>query len=183
MLTSSKNNFIIVFAIALLSAACGNNAEKPSEEQVKHADSLSIKLNSPELKAVNAALLNDVNNDSLYNQRAIIYLRLRQLPEAVSDAQRAINIDSTKSRNYLTLADVYFAQNSTRLAKDLLEKVAKKFPNDTECLLKLAELYYLVQKYQEAIEFVNKALKMKTLQKRIISRALFTAKVAIPPEL
>lgn len=160
MLTSSKNNFLFFIALTVLAVQCGTKTEKPNEEQVKHADSLSIKLNSPELKAVNAALLNDVNNDSLYNRRAIIYLQLRQLPEAVSDAQRAINLDSTKSRNYLTLADVYFAQNSTRMAKELLEKVAKKFPNDTECLLKLAELYYLVQKYQEAIDFVNKALKI-----------------------
>lgn len=160
MQTIYNYKLYFLLGIASLVWSCNTSPVEISEEQVKHADSLSIKLNSPQLKAVNAALLKDVTNDSLYNQRAIVYLQLRQLPEAVNDAKRAIAIDSTKSRNYLTLADVYFAQNNTRMAKELLEKVTKKFPQDTECLLKLAELYYLVQKYQESIEFVNKALKV-----------------------
>lgn len=152
---------IYYFAVLLLSlTACKRGVDENSEAANLHADSLSIKLNSPELKAVNAALLQDVNNDSLYNKRAVIYLSLRQFPEAVNDAKRAIRLDSSTARNYLTLADIYFAENSTRLSKELLEIVAIKFPRDTEALLKLAELYYLVQRYQEGIEFVNKALKI-----------------------
>jgi len=146
-------------ALVLLSA-CKGGEEQQLEAANLRADSLSIKLNSPELKAVNAALLQDVSNDSLYNRRAAIYLSLRQFPEAINDAKRAIRLDSSTARNYLTLADIYFAENSTRLSKELLETVTRKFPNDTEALLKLAELYYLVQRYQEGIEFVNKALKI-----------------------
>lgn len=157
----SKVN-VIVCCLTVVLFSCNQNAI--DQEQLnaanRKADSLSIKLNSPELKAVNAALLQDVKNDSLYNQRAIVYLSLHQFDEAVNDAKRAIRMDSTVSRYYLTLGDIYFAQNKTRLAKELLEIVVKKFPNDTEALLKLAELYFLVQKYQEGIEFVNKALRI-----------------------
>ncbi len=155
-----KKSFYFVASLILLLSACNNAEESQTAADNARADSLSIKLNSPELKAVNAALLLDVNNDSLYNRRAIVYLSLRQFPEAINDAKRAIRLDSSTARNYLTLADIYFAENSTRLSKELLETVARKFPNDTEALLKLAELYYLVQRYQEGIEFVNKALKI-----------------------
>ena len=79
---------------------------------------------------------------------------------SINDSKRAIRMDSVNVKYYHTLVDVYFSQNSTRLAKELLEIMEKKFPEDPEALLKLAELYYLVMKYKEAIAYVNKALKM-----------------------
>src|SRR6478752_5313612 len=142
---------IAINCLILLSfTSCKNNSAE-TEELNKKADSLSLKLNSPELKAVNAELIADPNNASLYNKRAKVYQSLKEFPEAVNDSKRAIRLDSTNASFYLTLADTYFAQNNTRLSKELLEITARKFPENIETLLKLAELYYLVQKYQEGI--------------------------------
>ena len=58
------------------------------------------------------------------------------------------------------MVDAYFAENKTKLAKDLLVIIEKKFPDNQEGLLKLAELYFLIKKYQEAIDYANKALKL-----------------------
>lgn len=152
---------IILFSISLLSFvlfSCGENSDVEKSNQ--KADSLSIKLNSPELKAVNAELIKDASNAELYNKRAKIYLGLKQFPEAKNDSKRAIRIDSTQAPFYLTLADIYFSENNTREAKELLESTAKKFPDNIESLLKLAELYFLVQKYQDGITYVNNALKI-----------------------
>ena len=124
------------------------------------ADSLSIKLNSPELKAVNAKLLESPSSADLYHERSQVYLKLRQFSEATNDSKRAIKMDSTKANYYLTLVDVYFSKNSTRLAKELLEITEKKFPDNTETLLKLAELHFLVKQYQKGIDYVNRALKI-----------------------
>ena len=71
-----------------------------------------------------------------------------------------MKIDSTKAKYYVTLADVYFATNKTRLSKETLEATVKKFPNNTEALLKLAELFFLVRQYEIAITNINKALKI-----------------------
>jgi tetratricopeptide (TPR) repeat protein len=60
----------------------------------------------------------------------------------------------------MTLVDAYYTQNNTRLAKDLLEIIEKKFPDNVDALLKLSELYYLVKQYQKGIDYVNKALKI-----------------------
>jgi tetratricopeptide (TPR) repeat protein len=130
------------------------------QKQNVKADSLSIKLNSPELKAVNKELLENPNNAALYHKRAQVYLTIKQLNEAGFDAKRAITLDSTKAEYYVTLVDVYFSQNNTRLAKELLERVEKRFPDNVEALLKLAELFYLVRQYQKGIDYVNKALKI-----------------------
>lgn len=148
---------VVVFLLGFFS--CNN---KPSDEEAayKKADSLSIKLNSPELKAANAELLKDPSNAALYNKRALVYLRLKEFPEAENDVWRAIKIDSTQAEYYLTLVDIYFSANKTRDSKELLESTAKKFPENIESLLKLAELYFLVKRYQEGIEYANKALKI-----------------------
>lgn len=154
-------NKIVLLSIALLSFvlfSCGEHSD--AEQSNKKADSLSIKLNSPELKAVNAELIKDASNAELYNKRAKVYLALKQFPEAKNDSKRAIKIDSTQAPFYLTLADIYFSENNTREAKELLEATAKKFPDNIESLLKLAELYFLVQRYQDGITYVNNALKL-----------------------
>lgn len=156
-----KNILILIGFIGAVFISCKNSLEDNEVQKLNlKADSLSIKLNSPQLKDVNAALLKDPNNASLYNKRAGVYLGLKQFPEAVGDALRAIKLDSTQALHYNTLVDVYFAQNKTRQAKDLLEIMEKKFPENTEALLKLGELFYLVKQYQKGIEYVNKALKI-----------------------
>lgn len=155
-----KQVFSIACVFLLLTFACKPRVDEEVKEMNSHADSLSIKLNSPQLKAVNAELLKEPNNPELYNKRASVYIDLKQLHEAVGDALRAIKLDSTNAKYYNTLVDAYFAQNKTRQAKDLLEIMEKKFPNNTDALLKLAELYFLVKQYQKGIDYVNKALKL-----------------------
>ncbi|MBP7808064.1 MAG: tetratricopeptide repeat protein [Bacteroidia bacterium] len=153
--------FKFIFFISVISILVSCSPKETTEEVVvTKNDSILDKLNSPELKAINEALLKDSNNDSLYNERARIYISLKQFDEALGDAARAIKLDSTKARNYVRLADVYFATNKTRFSKETLEAAVKKFPESTEALLKLAELFYLVRQYENAITHINKALKV-----------------------
>jgi tetratricopeptide (TPR) repeat protein len=158
---NTKYPFIFVTFLCLVISSCRNNEDdKELLWQSKKADSLSIQLNAPELKAINAQLLKNPADAQLYNERALVYMRIKQLPEAVFDAKRAIKFDSTNATYYLTLVDAYFAQNSTKLAKELLEILERKFPDNVEALLKLSELYFLVRQYQKAIDYVNKALEV-----------------------
>lgn len=154
-----KVKFIILIAVLVAFASCSPK-DKGEEVVVKKNDSLLAKINSPELKAINELLLKDANNDSLYDRRARIYIGLKQFDEALGDALRSIKLDSTKAKYYVTLADVYFANNKTRFAKETLEATVKKFPDNTEALLKLGELFYLVRQYELAITHINKALKI-----------------------
>jgi tetratricopeptide (TPR) repeat protein len=150
--------FPIIFLIAFM-VSCNNETVIEKKEQEK-ADSLSIRLNSPELKALNAQLLNDPSNPELYNKRSQLYIQYKQFEEAVGDAKRAIRLDSSVAAYFITLADVYFAQNQTRSTKEVLERTVTKFPENTDALMKLSELYFIVKQYQKAIENINKALKI-----------------------
>ncbi len=136
------------------------NESKTEDVTAKKNDSLIEKINSPELKTLNKKILDDPDNAALYNERAQLYIKLKQLDLALGDANRALKIDSTVAQYYITFADVNFAGNKTRVAKETLEKVVKKFPNNTEGLLKLGELFFLVRQYENALTHINKALKL-----------------------
>jgi tetratricopeptide (TPR) repeat protein len=154
-----KIKFIVFIAFATVLVSCGNK-ETTAEIPTPKNDSLLAKVNSPELKAINDELIKDPNNDSLYNQRARIYIGFKQFDEAMGDAKRALKIDSAKAKYFVTMADIFFATNKTRLSKETLEDAVKRFPDNTEALLKLAELYFLVRQYENAITNINKALKV-----------------------
>lgn len=155
-----KAIFRIFIVIISFAAFCSCSETIVTKQDQEKADSLSIKLNSPELKALNAQLLNDPSNPELYNKRSQLYIQYKQFEEAAGDAKRAVRLDSTVATYYITLADVYFAENKTRQTKEVLERTATKFPESTEALMKLSELYFIVKQYQQAIETINKALKI-----------------------
>ena len=102
-----KQSILFLFLLIAL-GSCKNNSKEELKTEPIINDSLSIKLNSPELKAVNAELLDNPNSAELYNKRANIYITLKQLKEAVNDAKRAIKLDSTKTDFYMTLVDAYY---------------------------------------------------------------------------
>jgi len=162
-----KANFLLfIISVFFLSCSSPKIDSKELEKQNQHSDSLSIQLNSTELKNVNLDLVQDPNNSTLYTKRAKVYLELKQFNEALNDAKLAIKIDSTLAENYLTLVDVYFSMNNTRLAKENLLVMEKRFPDNEKAFLKLAELYFLVKQYQESITYINKSLKLDESQAR-----------------
>lgn len=140
--------------------SCKPSSSAADEKQSKHIDSITAVINSPELKAINQKILDNPNDAALYHERAKVFLQLKQLDEAINDAKRSLRIDSTKAEYYITEADVFFAANQTRNAKDVLEKIVLKFPENTEGLLKLGELFFFVKQYENAFAAINKALKI-----------------------
>ena len=131
-----------------------------TQENTARADSLFKVINAPELKAVNQKIMDNPNDGHLYIERAKLYLKYKQLEDAINDAKRAIRIDSTQAEFYITQADIFFAANETKNCKDVLEKVVAKFPTNIDGLLKLGELFYFVKQYEYAFAKINQALKI-----------------------
>jgi tetratricopeptide (TPR) repeat protein len=152
-----KIALLLLISIALFSC-------KPKEETVignsQRTDSLLKVINSPELAALNKKILDSPEDASLYNERAKMYLQFKQFDEAINDVKRSLRMDTTNANYYLTEADIFFSANETRKAKDVLENVVKRFPENTDGLLKLGELYYFVKQYENAFSKINQALKV-----------------------
>ena len=151
-------NLLLLFVSSIL-FSCGSKEEGVTEN-AQRTDSLLKVINSPELAALNKKIFDNPDDASLYNERAKIYLQNRQFEDAISDAKRSIRIDTNNANFYLTEADIFFAANETRNAKDVLETVVKRFPENTDGLLKLGELYYFVKQYENAFAKINQALKV-----------------------
>ncbi len=154
-----KKIISLFIAFIIILTSCKNETTGAIENSA-HTDSLMKVLNSPELVALNKKILDNPNDAGLYNERSKLYLKYKQLEDAIYDAKRCILMDSTKAEFYINEADVFFAANQTRNAKDILEKVVVKFPENTEGLLKLGELFYLVKQYENAFAKINQALKI-----------------------
>lgn len=152
-------NIIALIAISILFFSCKPDGEKIVEDSHR-TDSLLKVINSPELAAINKKILDNPDDASLYNERARLYLQFKQFEDAINDSKRSLRMDTANAAFYLTEADIFFAANETRNAKDVLENTIKKFPENTDALLKLGELYYFVKQYENAFAKINQALKL-----------------------
>ena len=146
--------------VAFLFFACGSNQNNASNDEEIKMDTALSKLVSPEIKKINDQLIANPNNADLFFERSQIYFRNGDLAASIKDVSKSISIDSLKDKYWIFLADAHFAANQTRQSKEALEKCVLIIPNSIDGNLKLAELYFYVKKYQEAIYSINKALKI-----------------------
>lgn len=151
---------LFVFFIAFISSC----DKKTGEGTSGNNDSIP-----PQLAELNEKIEDEPSNAANYHERAKYFFERRNFKSAIPDAEKALQLDSSKIDYYLSLSDIYFTSNRTRLSKETLEKGVKKFPNNTDALLKLAELMLYVKQHEESIKYINQALK----QDQYIAKAYF----------
>lgn len=150
--------FVSFVLISLLFVSCGSGTKKDKDPVA--VDTSISKLSSPELLSINDSIREDPGNPDLYYRRGKIYFANRDVEAAKNDALRAIKLDSLKPSYYMLLSDAYFNANETRASKEALERCVANNPGSIDANLKLAELYFYVKKYENAITYVNNALKI-----------------------
>jgi len=151
------------FAAVLLIfiSSCTSPNQEEENKNTSANDTLSVEVNSVELKKLNEMLKANPNNAHLYYERGRVYLGFKDFEAAIEDANRALKIDSLKTDSfYILLTDASFISGQTRLAKNTLDRCIKNIPTSTKAYLKLAEMYFFVKKYQESISNINSALKI-----------------------
>lgn len=150
--------YILFPVIAIAFASCGNGKENGN---TNGNDAVPVDSTAAGLSAINKKILGDPNNPDLYHERAKYqFEKSKDVDAALADMARALMLDSTKASYFLTLSDLYFTVNKTGNAKAALEKAVEAEPENVDALLKLAELYLYVRKYQESIDHINRALKI-----------------------
>lgn len=112
-----------------------------------------------ELAEINKKIYADPKNPAYYHERAKYYFNKKDIQSAAANMKVVMDLDSSKATYLITLADIYFVQNKTLLAKNTLENAISKEPNNDVALVKLAELYLYVRKYDQSMELLNRALK------------------------
>lgn len=156
--------------IGFLCTSCHNNTIK-SNQAIKSADSLKSGGDTitPKINYYTGIIASHPTNADAFWNRGKLEILNKSYSPALADLTKAVMLDSTKSAYYYNLADVEFLTGHTHEARDAFETSIRLDPKNTDALLKLAELYLYVEKYDDAITLINQALKVNPY----IGRAYF----------
>ncbi len=144
---------VTLFSLCLITACGGSNSGK--KKDVKAVDSTEVKLTE-----LNAKIKSSPNDADLYIERCKLLIDLGKYQAGFFDAKRAVGIDSMKAENWLEYGKAAFAcENYYRSEEGYLRCIALA-PENTDCLIKMSEFLLLRKKFQESINYANKALEV-----------------------
>ena len=110
--------------------------------------------------SLNAYLAEHPNDVFALSVRARRYMDGANLPYALADAQAILELDSTDHDGWLMFGEVQYLTNQSRVARDAWQRCIAEHPSETECRLKLAELYSMVMEYDKSLELINKVIEL-----------------------
>ena len=105
-------------------------------------------------------ILDKPNNPNLYISRALAYTEQGMYNLAIKDVDRAMVIDSTVSYFHATRGEIFFLSGDLRSARLSFEKAVGYDEENTEALLKLGEINFLLRRYPEALRTIDQALRV-----------------------
>ncbi len=85
---------------------------------------------------------------------------MEKYPQAVSDLEKAIRLDSTALQYRHLLADAYLDNYESRKALETMEETVDLFPESISSLLKLSEFQLILKRYPDAIGILNRIHKI-----------------------
>ena len=143
----------LLFCIAI--SGCRQQTEQPGGELSKEGqDPLQNAL-----EKLDEQITQSPSNDSLYNLRADLFLKMEGFDEAIADLETAMKLDSSKALYPLKLADVYFNYGRSRKAYNILTAASYQFKDNQNLQKKLVEYQIILKKNEEAINKLQELLK------------------------
>ncbi len=145
--------FRIILCICLLSfLGCKENNNSSID--------LSEMTGDTDVDFVTKEISKNTGNPDLYFERAKLFYDRKNYDGSIEDIQSAMRIDSLNPKYYHLLADVYMDYYQSRRALFTMKELVKIYPERSESLLKLAEIQFILKKYLESINSINKAIKV-----------------------
>ncbi|MBL0341742.1 MAG: tetratricopeptide repeat protein [Bacteroidetes bacterium] len=145
----------IILAFSLFFVGCSGDGKKELDAKTIATDTTAVGVRLAEL---NKLIIEKPGDAILLHERARVYIDLRKYEDALTDMQKVMSIDSTKSEYFLTMADLSFAANRTFNAKEFLEKAIVLDPENTDAMMRLAELNLIVKQYAQSVALLTKVL-------------------------
>jgi tetratricopeptide (TPR) repeat protein len=133
-------------------SACSNQSNDSESSKGSTEDTILIRLNS-------AIKANPSSGDG-YLERARYFSRTGNIDAALSDLERAIRADSTRGEYYAARGEIAFTKNDIKPAYQDYISCLRHDPDNTDCLLKAAEIELLLRNYKESLDHINSALRI-----------------------
>ena len=152
------NRFVVLcLGLALLLSACGGGGVKPAP-----ADPEPTEMSKDILDLLNDSIAKDEGRSDLYLQRAKTYVEREQVGAAMTDVNKAIEVDPKNIDAFLMLADIYYMLGDQANITAALNRALEINPYDSRPMVKLAEINMLQQNYDLALGYVDNAMKVNT---------------------
>lgn len=113
------------------------------------------------LESLNDSIANDSSNYLLLNKRSRYFISVNQLDPALIDLNNALKINPKEPELFLTLAEIYFKLGKNENTSASLLKAIELDPYKTEAFNKLSQLNILTQRFDIALAYSDKALKIE----------------------
>lgn len=148
-----------LFLFALIS--CNNNKPENINLNSLSADSLTVLINKWP------------NNAMLYYKRGLQYAQSNNYNSALTDFNKSIQLDSLTVDYYIAPADIFLNIGKSEITRQLLLKANRLIPNNAQVLYRLGSLYFYVNDYKKAHQYLNSAIEAdKFFAPAYFSRAL-----------
>jgi tetratricopeptide (TPR) repeat protein len=119
------------------------------------------------LKALQDAVVNYPQSADAHFKLATFHFKNHQDTLALDFLKTTLQLDSTQTKYYLTLAQVYDRLQQIEPAVQAVIKSQNSEETNYEALVLAGHLYYQKKEYDNAIKYLNKALKITQLDARV----------------
>jgi tetratricopeptide (TPR) repeat protein len=152
---------LLYLLLALLTGAgftsCTSSNNSTQDTSSTPADTTPL---GKQIYALDKEIASDPDNAELFHQRAKLLMQKGDMTGSMNDMTRVMQIDSSKSDYWLTMADIHLASAKAAQSKRALEKSLALDPKNKLGYEKLAELYFIAQQYKESIAQLDEVLKL-----------------------
>lgn len=129
----------------------------------------------PRITELTEQIENNPDDHTLWYNRSLLYLELKMPYEALSDINKALQIDPQNTKYTITLGDIYFTMGHIENCRKALVSAQDNDPKNVEPILKLAELDLILKDYEKMNMYLNKVLELDNTN----SQAYFMRGVAL----
>jgi len=154
-----KNIFLAGLVAMLAFAACDDEKKVIPEEEI-HTDTAQTGQIKVGPDSLNAWIADHPNDAGALAARAQFYIDQKNLKYAFADAFAAHQIDSMRPDVLLQWGNVNYVQNKTRISKNAWEQCIVLDKKSVDCRLKLAELYNIVQDFNQSLKLCNEVIDL-----------------------
>lgn len=153
----AMKNFIPALLLLVLTVACNEQTQENSVTDTTEETTIQT---TDKVQELTLQIRQSPKKASLYKQRAEAYLEESMLLLALDDVNRALLIDSTLAEYHALKGDIQYMNKAPDLAVRSFERALELDPENTDALLKMAEIQLLLRQYQKCFDYANRALRV-----------------------
>lgn len=136
----------LLLLLVMMCLSCNNNSGTTQQPTgTSNADTLNP------VDSISTLIRQNPQNAELFNKRSQLFVDANNLEEAINDLEISLKVDTSQQAVYIRLSELYLLNRQSEKAKDVLFRCISRYPASAAARVKLAQLYFYVQMYTEAM--------------------------------